>query len=32
MRAVKSFNVLGIYSFVLKLPEDGTLVTKHVGL
>ena len=25
-------NLLGIYSFVLKLPEDGTMVLKHVGL
>ena len=25
-------NVLGIYSFVLKLPEDGTMVLKHAGV
>jgi hypothetical protein len=25
-------NVLGIYSFVLEFPEDGTMVLKHVGV
>jgi len=24
--------VLGLHSFVMKLPEDGTSMSKHVGV